>query len=210
MTGSGMIVYGAYLDDRENLVNAARATGAFDTLAAIIAGLVIIPTCFSYGIDVAGGPGLLYVVMPRVLQTIPFGKLFAVFIYFAIILAGVTSLQNMYEAVVESTQHHFPKLSRPVLLTLLCVICLAIGVNIEAIPRWGPLLDFTSIYIIPIGATIGAVSWFWIMKKEDLLAEVNKSVKKPHGNGWYYTGKYAYVFLAILLCIIALVKQIAF
>lgn len=34
--------------------------------------------------------------------------------------------------------------------------------------RWGPWMGFVSIYIQPIGATMGAISWFWIMKKEDL------------------------------------------
>ena len=39
-------------------------------------------------------------------------------------------------------------------------------------------MDIVSIYIIPIGATLGAVSWFWIMKKKDLLEEINKGTSK--------------------------------
>jgi NSS family neurotransmitter:Na+ symporter len=45
VTGSGMIVYGAYLDDKEDLVSAARYTGLFDTIASFVAMLVIIPAC---------------------------------------------------------------------------------------------------------------------------------------------------------------------
>ena len=71
-------------------------------------------------------------------------------------------------------------------------------------------MDIVSIYIIPIGATIGAISWFWIMKKSDILDEVNKSVKKPHGNFWYFAGKYLYVPCAIILCCVALVMKVAF
>ena len=40
------------------------------------------------------------------------------------------------------------------MLVLLCVICFSIGVNMEPIFRWGPWMDFVSIYIIPIGATL--------------------------------------------------------
>lgn len=67
-----------------------------------------------------------------------------------------------------------------------------------------------SIYIIPIGATLGAVSWFYVMKKEDLLAAVNTGSKKQRGRLWYSIGRYLYVPLAILLCCVALVLKVAF
>ena len=85
------------------------------------------------------------------------------------IFAGVSSLQNMFEAVAESLLHRFPKLRRTVALGIICVICLGAGIGMEAITRWGTWMDLVSIYIIPIGATLGAISWFWIMKKKDLL-----------------------------------------
>ena len=48
----------------------------------------------------------------------------------------------------------------------------------EPISKWGPWMDLVSIYIIPIGATLGAVSWFYIMKKDDLLAAVNTGSRR--------------------------------
>ena len=210
VTGSGMIVYGAYLDEKEDVVKLGVRTAVFDTIAAFVASLVIIPACFAYGLDVGAGPSLLFVTLPRILQDIPLGRLFAVILYTAMVFAGISSLQNMFEAVGESLQNKIPKLKRGVVLAILCVICLGVGVNMEAISSWGPWMDIVSIYIIPIGATLGAVSWFWIMKKEDLLNEINKGTKKPHGNLWYYVGKYLYVICALILCIVALVKQVAF
>lgn len=58
LTGSGMIVYGAYLSKEEDVVGIARHTALFDTIAALVAALVIIPACFSYRLDVGAGPGL--------------------------------------------------------------------------------------------------------------------------------------------------------
>ena len=210
VTGSGMIVYGAYLDEKEDVVKLGVRTAVFDTIAAFVASLVIIPACFAYGLDVGAGPSLLFVTLPRILQDIPLGRLFAVILYTAMVFAGISSLQNMFEAVGESLQNKFPKLRRGIVLAILCVICLGVGINMEAISSWGPWMDIVSIYIIPIGATLGAVSWFWIMKKEDLLHEINKGTKKPHGKLWYYTGKYLYVICAIILCAVALFKQVAF
>ena len=71
---------------------------------------------------------------------------------------------------------------------------------------WGAWMDLVSTYIIPIGAVLGAVSWFWVMKKDELLDEINTGAKKHYGNGWYYLGKYVYTLFALFLCVVALVR----
>ena len=210
VTGSGMIVYGAYLDDKEDVVHVAVRTAVFDTIAALVAALVIIPACFAYGLDVGAGPALLFVTLPRILQDVPFGQVFAIILYTAMVFAGVSSLQNMFEAVGESLQHRFPKLSRSLVLILLGVICLGVGVNMEPIHKWGPWMDIVSIYIIPIGATLGAISWFWVMQKSDLMDEINKGCLRPHGTLWHSMGRYAYVLCAMILCFVALFMKVAF
>ena len=210
VTGSGMNVYGAYLDEKEDAVKLAVRTAVCDTVAALIASLVIIPACFAYGLDIGAGPALLFVTLPRILKDIPFGQLFAIILYIAMVFAGISSLQNMFEAVGESLQNRFPKISRTAALVIMGVICLGFGINMEPIYKWGPWMDIVSIYIIPIGATLGAISWFWVMKKNDLLSEINKGVSKPHGNLWYCSGKLLYVACATILCCVALFMKIAF
>lgn len=210
ITGSGMIVYGAYLGRDQDVVALAKRTALFDTVAAMVAALVIVPACFAYGLDVGAGPSLLFVTLPHILQGIPLGRLFAVILFIAMVFAGVSSLQNMFEAVGESLLHRFPRLDRRVMLGVLCVICLGIGVNMEQIYRWGPWMDIVSIYIIPIGATLGAVSWFWISPKSELMDEVARGAKKAPGRLWYLAGRYLYVPCAIILCCVALLLKIAF
>ncbi|MFR1809118.1 MAG: sodium-dependent transporter [Pygmaiobacter massiliensis] len=210
ITGSGMLVYGAYLDENESVVSVSAKTALFDTIAALVAALVIIPACFSYGLDVGAGPGLLFVTLPTILQDIPLGNFFAIILYVAMIFAGISSLQNMFEAVGESLLHKFPQLNRKTALCILCIICLGFGINMEAIFQWGPWMDLVSIYIIPIGATLGAISWFWVMKKDDLMLEINKGTEKKHGNLWYMTGRYVYVPFALLLCCVALFMKVSF
>ena len=210
VTGSGMIVYGAYLSKEEDVVHMAQRTALFDTIAAVVAALVIIPACFSYNLDVGAGPGLLFVTLPTILQDIPLGRLFAIILYVAMIFAGISSLQNMFEAVVESLMHKFPKLSRTAALAILCALCLGIGLFMEPIAKWGTWMDLVSIYIIPIGATLGAVSWFYVMKKDDLLTAVNTGSHKTRGALWYSVGRYVYVPLALVLCLVALIGGVAF
>ena len=210
VTGSGMIVYGAYLNKEEDIVGTAKMTALFDTIAAMVAAMVIIPACFAYNLDIAAGPSLLFVVLPTILADIPMGQLFAIILYLAMAFAGISSLQNMLEVVGESLMRYIPKLSRNMMLVVLGVVCLGIGVFMEPIYKWGPWMDLVSIYIIPIGATIGAISWFWIMKREDLMDEINHGAKKPYGTKWYYAGKFLVVPCAIILCGCALILKIAF
>ena len=210
VTGSGMIVYGAYLGEKEDVVNIAVRTALFDTIAALVAALVIIPACFAYGLDVGAGPSLLFVTLPRILQDNPFGQVFAIFLYVAMTFAGISSLQNMFEAVGESLQHRFPRLQRKAVLVLLGVICLGFGLFMEPIFKWGPWMDAVSIYIIPMGATIGALSWFWIMKKDELLDEINKGSHSAHGKLWHNVGRFLYVPCALILCLVALLMKVAF
>ncbi len=210
VTGSGMIVYGAYLSKEEDVVGVAQHTALFDTIAAVVAALVIIPACFAYNLDVGAGPSLLFVTLPTILQDIPMGQLFAIILYVAMIFAGVSSLQNMFEAVAESLLHKFPKLNRTAALVILCVICLGFGIGMETIDKWGPWMDLVSIYIIPIGATLGAVSWFYVMKKDELLSAINTGCKRERGTFWYSVGRYIYVPLAIILCCVALFMHVAF
>lgn len=210
VTGSGMIVYGAYLPDDADIIDGAKNTALFDTIAAMVAALVMIPATFAYGLDPAGGPGLLFVTLPTILQEMPGGRIFAIILFTAVLFGGISSIQNMFEVVLESLMNRFKNLKRLPGIILMGVICFGIGVFMNPIYKWGPWMDLVSIYIIPIGATIGAISWFWIMKKEDLLEEVNMGAAKHVGDTWHNLGKYLYVPFATILCIVALTMQIAF
>lgn len=219
VTGSGMIVYGAYLGDHEDIVDGAKYTAIFDTIAAMTAALVMIPAVFAYGmVDGGGGPGLLFVTLPTIFQDMPFGRIFAIIMYTAVLFGGISSIQNMFEVVLESVTHYFPNIKRIPAIIALGIITFGVGVFMEPLAEtpgailggWGPWMDLVSIYIIPIGATLGAISWFWVMRKEDLLDEINKGAKKPHGDMWYNIGKFVFVPLATILCIIAITQGVAF
>ena len=209
VTGSGMIVYGAYLPKDEDVLKGATNTAFFDTIAAVVAALVILPACFAYGVDPKGGPGLLFVTLPTILQDIYFGRIFAIILFTAVVFGGIASLQNMFEVVTESFHRAFPKISRNLWMILLPLLCFVIGINMEAIYQWGPWMDFVSIYIIPIGALLGAVTWYWILPKKELLDEMETGAASMP-SWWHPLGRYVYVPLALVLTAIALVKGISF
>ena len=210
IVGTVMVVYGSYLRDDEAIVKSSSLTAGLDTLAALFASFVMIPACFAYGFEPAAGPKLLFIVLPSALQEIYAGRVFSIILYTAIVFAGITSIQSMIDTVADAIKYGFPKLNRTKILVALIIVIYVCGIFIEPIAKWGPWMDFVTIYILPVGAIIGAISWFWIMKKDDLMAEVNLNAKRKQGNLWYYAGKYVYVPLAIVLCFVALRYQISF
>lgn len=210
ITGSGMIVVGAYINKKEDIVDSSMQTGIFDTLAGLISSLVIIPSVSVFAMEEVGGPALLFVSLPAILNNVRFGRLFAIFLYLAVVFAGISSLQNMLEVIGESVTNRFPKLKRKLVLTVLGLTVFLLGMNLETIDKFGPYMDMISIYIIPIGASIGAITWFYMLKKDSLLTEINLSSKRTYGDSWYKLGKYVYVPIAVFLTILALFFKITF
>lgn len=210
VTGSGMLVVGAYLSEDEDIISSTKMTGFLDTIAAMLSSFVMIPAIVVYNMDQAGGPGLLFQVLPTILQDMAFGRVFAIILYTAVVFGGISSLQNMFEVLAESILKRHPRINRKMVLSIIGVIVFAVGVNMEMISQWGPFMDIISIYIIPTGAMIGAVSWFWILKKDKLTYAVNQGSDKKYGNNWHNLGKYLYVPLALILCLIALIFKVSF
>ena len=92
LSGSGMLVYGSYLSRDMNIVDGAKKTVIFDTLAALTAAVVIIPSVFAFGLDPASGPPLLFITLPAIFKVMPFGRLFAILFFISLIFASITTL----------------------------------------------------------------------------------------------------------------------
>ena len=203
ITGSGMIVYGAYLKDDVDIPKASMQTAIFDTIAAMLAALAIMPAVFSFGIDPVSGPSLMFLTLPEVFKQMPLGNFFALFFFVSVAFAGITSLINMLEAVCESWQNRF-HISRKKAVLLCGIITFAISVCIENGDIVGKWMDVITIYIIPFAALLGAITIYYVLGWNALKQELDKGRKKPVGPTFKFLGKYVYVFLAIIILILGI------
>lgn len=203
ITGSGMIVYGAYLKDDVDIPKASMQTAVFDTIAAMLAALAIMPAVFSFGIDPVSGPSLMFLTLPEVFKQMPLGNLFALFFFISVAFAGITSLINMLEAVCESWQNRF-HISRKKAVLLCGIITFAISVCIENGDIVGKWMDVVTIYIIPFAALLGAITIYYVLGWNALKQELDKGRKKPVGPTFKFLGKYVYVFLALIILILGI------
>ena len=203
ITGSGMIVYGAYLKDDVDIPKASMQTAIFDTIAAMLAALAIMPAVFSFGIDPVSGPSLMFLTLPEVFKQMPLGNFFALFFFISVAFAGITSLINMLEAVCESWQNRF-HISRKKAVLLCGMITFIVSVCIENGDIVGKWMDVVTIYIIPFAALLGAITIYYVLGWNALKQELDKGRKKPVGPTFKFLGKYVYVFLAIIILILGI------
>ncbi|MCI9354247.1 MAG: sodium-dependent transporter [Firmicutes bacterium] len=204
ITGSGMIIYGSYLNKKENIVHSAIMTAVLDTCAAMLAGFAIIPAVFAFGMDPASGPPLMFITIPKIFSKMPMGQLFGAFFFASVLFAGITSLINMFEVCSEAVQSR-TNFKRKFSVVLIGVLVFAVGLFLEYEPYMGQWMDMITIYVVPIGAVLGAIMIYWVLGKENIEKELNTGREKPLGNVFFWVAKYFYVFLAAIVVILSII-----
>lgn len=203
ITGSGMIVYGTYLSKDEDIPKASIRTAIFDTIAAMLAALAIMPAVFAFGIEPNAGPPLMFITLPNIFKQMPMGQLFAVLFFVSVVFAGVTSLINMFEAVSESWQTRF-KLPRKAAVALCAGIAFVVGLFLEAEPKVGSWMDFITIIVVPFGAVLGAVSIYYILGYDEIKEELEEGRSKPLGKYFKPLAKYVYVPMSVIIFVLGI------
>ena len=189
---------------KENIVHSAGMTALLDTCASMLAGFAIIPAVFAFGMDPASGPPLMFITIPKIFGLMPMGELFGAFFFLSVLFAGVTSLINLFEVCSEAIQSR-AKVKRIPSIILIAAVVFAVGVFLEYEPYMGKWMDMITIYVVPIGAVLGAIMIYWVLGKEKIGAELNLGRKKPLGNGFFWIAKYFYVLLAGAVVILSII-----
>ena len=203
LAGSGTIVYGSYLKKDIDVVGCAKNVAFFDTCAALLAGMVVIPAVFAFQLDVASGPPLMFITLPAVFQQMPFGWLFAIIFFIAVLFAAITSLMNLFETPIEALQQQF-HLSRGWAVGIIAVISAAVGIFIESGDAVGAWMDAVSIYIIPLGALLAGIMFFWVCPKGYARKQVELGASKPLGKWFEPVTKYVFVGITLIVYVLGI------
>ena len=197
-----MEIFGSYLSKERKLTGEALSVTILDTLIALMAGIIIIPSCFAYDVQPDAGPSLLYITLPSVFNHMPNGRLwgtcFFIFMSFAAISTVIAVFENIVKMTHDATEWERKKC---VLVNLIGVAVLSIpavlGYNIlSGIQPLGAgstimdLEDFIVSYnILPLGSILFVLfcvrknGWGW----DNFVAEVNtgKGMSLSHKLRWY-------------------------
>ncbi|MCF2661762.1 sodium-dependent transporter [Pseudoflavonifractor phocaeensis] len=200
IAGNGTLIYGSYLSDDSDVPADAKMVALFDTCAALLAALVIIPAMAVAGQQLNNsGPGLMFIFLPNVLKDIPGGGIILIIFFVAVTFAALTSLINLFEAPTATLQELF-HLKRPVAVAIIGALGLVVGLSIA--PIVSDWMDVCSIYICPIGALLAAVMFFWVCGKDYVLEQVNLARSKPLGPWFYPMAKYLFCGVTLLVLVL--------
>lgn len=202
VAGNGTLIYGSYLSDEEDIPAAAGRVAFFDTVAAMLAALVIIPAMATTGAQLdQGGPGLLFIYLPNLIKTMPGGWLISILFFVAVLSAGMTSLINLYEAPIATVQEK-AKIGRKPACMVIAVIGVIISLLIQGIVSdW---MDVLSIYICPLGAGLAGIMFFWVCGEKYVEQQVNKGRETSFIRLYYPVCKYLYVPMCILVLVLGI------
>ncbi len=138
--GQGSIeIFGTYVDKRHSLLSEATFIALLDTLVALLAGFVIFPACFSYGVEPDGGPSLLFVTLSTVFPNMAYGNLWGGLFFLFMLFAAVSTLVAVYESIVAICMELFDITRIQSTLINFCVIMI---LSLPALLGYNLLSDF--------------------------------------------------------------------
>lgn len=179
-----MVTYGSYVDRREDIHRSAVYVAAADVGISLLAGAVVIPALFAFGLPVQGGAGLLFVTLPAVLNQMPLGTLVNVVFFVMLTIAALTSAISLLEALVAFARQRLG-LSRP--LTTLGATALVFVAGIPSALAEGPygirvlgrdvltVVDAAASHVLlPLAGLLTAIFVGWVWGAGSALAELRQ------------------------------------
>ena len=194
-----LITYASYFGKQTNLQTTALQVTILDTLVAVLAGVMIFPAVFSFGIEPTTGPELVFITLPNVFEQLPFGNIWSFVFFVLLALAALTSTISLHEvstAYVHEEYHISRKKAAIIVsvgVTIVGILCsLSMGV-LSSYTLFGlnffNLLDFvTAKIMLPLG---GMMICIFTAKRVDKL--LLKEEVTNHGTiRFYFFNTYAF------------------
>ena len=186
-----MVTYGSYMRKEDSIEGSVRQIEIFDTAVAFLAGLIIVPAVFVFsGKDkLNAGPGLMFITLPKVFDSMPAGQLIGAAFFILVSLAALTSSISLMETVTAVVIEKF-KLSRVKSCVIVIVFTLMIGMlSVLGYSTWSgveifgmQILDFfdfsTNNIMMPILALLTCIMIGYVVKTKYIEEEVIHGEKK--------------------------------
>lgn len=210
-----MAIFGSYISKDRRLFGETVSIAALDFFVAFMAGLIVIPSCFAYGIEPDAGPGLIFQTLPNMFNSMPagrlWGSLFFLFMIFAALSTVIAVFENIISFAMDLRSWSRKKaclinLFAVIILSLPCALGFGVLSNIQPFGEGSTILDLEDFIIsnniLPLGSLIYVLfcvlnkkGWGW----DNFMLEANT------GNGLRISGKlsfYAKYILPFILIII--------
>jgi len=168
-----MVTYGSYLSHNTSLPKAALYIVAGDALVAMLAGMVVFPIVFSFGLKVSAGPSLIFQTLPIALGQLPGGFILAAAFFILLSFAALTSAMSLLEVV---TAYVIDELqwSRKRAAWVFGAIIFLLGIPSAVKQEFLGLMDSVATnYLLPGGALLIALFTGWALTRQERAEAFN-------------------------------------
>lgn len=219
---SSMAIFGSYIGKDRRLAGEVLRIGALDTSVAFLAGLIIFPACFAFGVSPDSGPSLVFVTLPNVFEQMWLGQLWGTLFFLFMSFAAMSTIIAVFENIIGFSMDQWgwtrTKASTVnVLLLLVLSLPCALGFNVLSgvqFPGIGDiqaLEDFiVSNNLLPIGSLIYVLfctsryGWGW----KNFLKEADTGEKGARFPAWtYYWVKFGIPALIVVILVMGYVPM---
>ena len=154
-----MAIFGSYLDKDRSLTGEAMNIGILDTFVALMAGMIIIPACFSFGVEPNAGPSLIFITLPQIFNQMAAGRVWGTLFFLFLSFAALSTVIAVFENIISFAMDLFGGSRKKAVAVNIVLI---IALSMPAILGFNVLSG-----IEPLGAGSG------IMDLEDFLVSNN-------------------------------------
>lgn len=210
-----MVTYGSYLDKNEDLEKDAFVIPALDSLVAILAGFAILPAVFAFGFAPTEGPGLIFITLPAVFESMPLGKVFSALFFVLVLFAALSSSISLMEVTVSFGIDQF-KWSRKVSVIFFTTLMFIIGIGASlSMGLWSDFLipwidggrynifDFldvvTSYYLLPLGGLLSAIFVGYVWGTKEAVNEIKEGSAFKFEKVWIVLIKFVVPVLVFII-----------
>lgn len=207
-----MLIFGSYMEKDQRLFGEAVNITVLDTVVALMAGFIIIPACFAYGIEPGAGPSLIFITIPNIFAQVAGGRVWGGLFFLFLSFAAFTTLVAVFENIISFDIDLFGwsrKKSTLVSLILIIILSMPCVMGFNVLAGFTPLGEGSTIMdledfivsnnLLPLGS-LGYVlfctkknGWGW----NHFLGEINQ------GEGWKFpSGIKGYMSYGLPLLII--------
>lgn len=168
-----MLTYGSYFKTSTNIPRTAFTIAGLDTLVAILAGIIIFPAVFSFGMSPQAGPTLVFEVLPSIFGALPGGAVLAFLFFILLFIASLTSTISLAEISISFCCEKFNWSRIKATTVIILIVFLLSGICALS---FGPLSDFkifamtifnlfdfsSSNILLPIGGFLTSIFAGWV------------------------------------------------
>ncbi|MBR6711142.1 MAG: sodium-dependent transporter [Selenomonadaceae bacterium] len=211
-----MAIFGSYIGKSKRLTGEAIWVILLDTFVALMAGLIIFPACFSFGVNPGSGPSLLFVTLPNVFNHMPLGRLWGTLFFLFMLFAALSTVIAVFENIVCCFLELLRKdrkiiISRGIpiiiLLSMPCLLGFNVLSGIQPLGEGSCILDLEDFLVsnnlLPIGSVIyllfctSRCGWGWDNFIRE--ADTGKGIAFPKWLRFYVSYVLPLIVLAIFV-----------